>query len=102
MSGRSSWCFSSDHGGCRFAACACACHTGAVARVEAVAPRPVLAGPQGELSFADSIDGSTDDVATVAFSLRGQRYEVDLSREHREQLRAALAPFVAAARPARE
>ncbi|MBC3763098.1 Lsr2 family protein [Quadrisphaera sp. RL12-1S] len=48
------------------------------------------------------MDGSTDDVATVAFSLRGQRYEVDLSREHREQLRAALAPFVAAARPARE
>ncbi|MEH3076108.1 MAG: Lsr2 family protein [Quadrisphaera sp.] len=116
MSGRSSWCFTDDHPGCRFVACTCACHAGAperpdqpvvaavapVAPVAAVPARPVPAGVQAELAFADGIDGSTDDVATVALSLRGQAYEVDLSRGHREQLRAALAPFVEAARPVRE
>lgn len=126
MSGRSSWCFTGDHPGCRYAACTCACHrsaageprhpeqgapervgTAAAAVVGAAAPstavlpvppRPVLGGTQVELGFPDSIDGSTDDVATVTLSLRGQVYEVDLSRRHRDELEAALAPFTAAAR----
>jgi hypothetical protein len=65
-----------------------------------VPARPVPGGTQVELGFPDSLDGSTDDVATVTFSLRGQGYEVDLSRRHRDELQAALAPFTAAARRA--
>jgi len=116
VSGRSSWCFTDDHAGCRYAACTCACHAlapapaaaaetapGAAAEVPAapVAPvraRPVPAGAQAALGFPDGLDGSTDDVATVALSFRGQAYEVDLSAAHRAELAAALAPFVAAAR----
>jgi len=126
VSGRSSWCFTEDHAGCRYASCSCACHrlpaqtphreapllegdgpapgaagpAGALG-VAAVPPpaRPVPAGLQAELGFPDSIDGSTDDVVTVVLSLRGQGYEVDLSRQHRDDLQAALAPFIAVARP---
>lgn len=131
MSGRSSWCFTDDHPGCRYPACTCDCHRRAaevtrtaegpqelagpapntdVATAPSTAPstavvlpeaaRPVPGGTQVELGFPDSIDGSTDDVATVTFSLRGQVYEVDLSRRHRDELQAALAPFTGAARRA--
>lgn len=60
--------------------------------------RPVPEGTQAELGFPDGLDGSTDDVVTVSFELRGQAWEVDLSRQHRDDLQAALAPFIAAAR----
>jgi len=120
VSGRSSWCFTGDHAGCRFAACTCSCHAQSPvgASDEAPAPqpappaaaatpslltvpaRPVPAGAQDQLGFPDSLDGSTEDVVTVPISLRGQLYEVDLSREHRQQLEAALTPFIAVARAA--
>jgi len=47
----------------------------------------------------DDMDGSTgDDVALVEFALDGRTYEIDLSSENAEKLRAGLAPFVGAAR----
>jgi hypothetical protein len=47
----------------------------------------------------DDIDGSPAD-STVPFSLDGVDYEIDLSSENAERLRAALQPFVANARRA--
>lgn len=47
----------------------------------------------------DDIDGGTADV-TVSFGLDGKAYEIDLSSDNAEQLREALQPYVAAARPA--
>ncbi|WP_223165831.1 histone-like nucleoid-structuring protein Lsr2 [Lentzea indica] len=47
----------------------------------------------------DDLDGtSSDDVSTVSFGVDGVHYEIDLSTAHQEQLRAALAPFLPAAR----
>jgi hypothetical protein len=47
----------------------------------------------------DDLDGtSSDDVSTVSFGVDGVRYEIDLSAAHQEQLRAALAPYLPAAR----
>lgn len=40
-----------------------------------------------------------DDVSTVAFGLDGKGYEIDLSDDHAADLREALDPYVAAARP---
>ena len=37
----------------------------------------------------------------VRFELDGTAYEIDLAEDEQDALRAALAPFVAAARPAR-
>lgn len=39
--------------------------------------------------------------AGVRFELDGSAYEIDLAEDEQDALRAALAPFVAAARPAR-
>ncbi len=47
--------------------------------------------------LVDDIDGS-DASETVSFSLDGADYEIDLSDEHATELRAALAPYVEAAR----
>lgn len=49
--------------------------------------------------MVDDLDGNTAD-ETVAFSLDGSAYEIDLSSANAEKLRQALAPFVAAARRA--
>ena len=47
----------------------------------------------------DDLDGtSSDDVATVYFGVDGVHYEIDLRTVHQERLRAALAPFLPAAR----
>lgn len=47
----------------------------------------------------DDLDGTgSDDVSTVSFGVDGVHYEIDLSAAHQEQLRAALAPFLPAAR----
>ena len=47
----------------------------------------------------DDLDGSSgDDVSTVSFGVDGVHYEIDLSAAHQEQLRAALAKFIPAAR----
>jgi hypothetical protein len=50
----------------------------------------------------DDIDGTPLPMAApVRFALSGRSYEIDLSERNLEQLRAALEPFVAAARPVR-
>lgn len=52
--------------------------------------------------IVDDLDGSTEGVEPVWIELDGTLYEIDLSRSHRKQLRAALEPFMACARPLRE
>src|SRR5205085_1720728 len=49
--------------------------------------------------FIDDLDGSEAD-GTVRFGLDGSEYEIDLSTEHAQHLRGALAPYVSAARRA--
>lgn len=52
---------------------------------------------QTKIVLIDDVDG---DVATesVVFGLDGTTYEMDLDADHAAELRAVLAPFVAAAR----
>jgi hypothetical protein len=52
-----------------------------------------------EVFLVDDLDGGAAD-ETVAFSLDGSRYEIDLSTAHASELRAELAQFVRAARKA--
>jgi Lsr2 len=47
----------------------------------------------------DDLDGGEAD-GTVRFGLDGAEYEIDLSAEHAEALRKALAPYLGAARRA--
>jgi Lsr2 len=47
--------------------------------------------------FIDDLDGTEAD-GTVRFSLDGTEYEIDLTAEHAQQLREALAPYVGAGR----
>jgi hypothetical protein len=47
----------------------------------------------------DDLDGGEAE-GTVRFGLDGAEYEIDLSAEHAEALRNALAPYVSAARRA--
>jgi hypothetical protein len=49
--------------------------------------------------FIDDLDGSEAD-GTVRFGLDGSEYEIDLSAEHAQQLRDALASYISAARRA--
>ncbi|MBS1906990.1 MAG: Lsr2 family protein [Actinobacteria bacterium] len=51
--------------------------------------------------LVDDIDGSVLEVGegeTIHFSLDGSAYEIDLTGAHAAELRAALAPYVSAAR----
>lgn len=51
--------------------------------------------------LVDDLDGTVLDVGsgeTVLFSLDGTAYEIDLTDDNAEALRAALAPYIAAAR----
>ena len=50
-----------------------------------------------QFELADDITGGPA-AETVAFALDGRAYEIDLSAEHAQALRDALAPWVAAAR----
>jgi len=50
-----------------------------------------------QVLLIDDLDGG-DAEGTVRFGLDGVEYEIDLSAEHAEALRRALAPFVGAAR----
>ena len=54
-----------------------------------------------KVRLVDDIDGGEAD-ETVAFDLEGKNYQIDLSKTHAAQLREVLAPYVAAARRARE
>lgn len=48
--------------------------------------------------YVDDIDGTTEDVRTITFSVQGTHYEIDLSEHHRAQLIEALAVYVGHAR----
>ena len=50
-----------------------------------------------QVLLIDDLDGGEAE-GTVRFGLDGAEYEIDLSAEHAEALRAALAPFIGAAR----
>ena len=50
-----------------------------------------------QVVLEDDIDGSVAD-ETVSFSLDGSSYEIDLGRQHAEELRAAVAPWLGFAR----
>jgi hypothetical protein len=50
------------------------------------------------LLVCDVHDDDTVGTETVAFSLDGSRYEIDVCDQHAAQLREAFAPYVAAAR----
>jgi hypothetical protein len=50
-----------------------------------------------QILYVDDIDGS-EAAGTVRFGLGGTDYEIDLSRAHADQLKAAIGPFIAAAR----
>jgi len=52
-----------------------------------------------EVRLVDDLDGG-DAVESVAFSLDGKSYEIDLSEKHAAALRDAFAPFVGSARRA--
>jgi Lsr2 len=52
---------------------------------------------QVSVKLVDDLDGS-EAVDTVAFSIDGRQYEMDLSDKNAAKLRDALAPFVASAR----
>lgn len=49
------------------------------------------------VQYVDDLDGA-EAAGTVDFGLDGKNYEIDLSDSNAEALRAALAPYVAAAR----
>lgn len=49
------------------------------------------------LELEDDLDGDPAD-ETIAFALDGTKYEIDLTSEHAELLRAALARWIGAAR----
>ena len=51
------------------------------------------------VTLTDDIDGSPA-TQVVAFAFEGKRYEIDLSDANATKFREALAPWVAAARPA--
>lgn len=51
--------------------------------------------------LVDDLDGTVleaGDGGTFRFALEGRQYEIDLSSQNAEKLRAALAPFVSAGR----
>jgi hypothetical protein len=50
-----------------------------------------------QVLFVDDIDGS-EASGTVRFGIGGTEYEIDLSQAHKDQLAAAVGPYVAAAR----
>lgn len=50
----------------------------------------------------DDLDGSTNGVETISFSLGKDHYEIDLGPENKAQLTDALAPFIDHARRARK
>jgi Lsr2 len=52
---------------------------------------------QTTVKLVDDLDGS-EAVDTVAFSIDGRQYEMDLSDKNAAKLRDALAPFVASVR----
>jgi hypothetical protein len=56
-----------------------------------------LVAQQVNVMLVDDIDGSAAS-ETVVFALDGRQYQIDLSEKHAQDLREAMAAFVAAAR----
>jgi nucleoid-associated protein Lsr2 len=50
------------------------------------------------VSFVDDLDGRTAADETVAFTLDGVTYEIDLATKNAKKLRAALQPWIRAGR----
>jgi hypothetical protein len=50
-----------------------------------------------QIVYTDDFDGSEAD-GTIRFGVDGTEYEIDLNKEHTEQLTKVLGPFIAAAR----
>jgi hypothetical protein len=50
-----------------------------------------------QVLYVDDIDGS-EAAGTMRFGLGGHDYEIDLSQQHADELRAAISPFLAVAR----
>jgi hypothetical protein len=50
-----------------------------------------------QVMFVDDIDGS-EATGTVRFGIGGSEYEIDLSQAHKDELTAAVGPYLAAAR----
>ena len=50
-----------------------------------------------QVLFVDDIDGS-EATGTVRFGIGGSEYEIDLSQAHKDELAAAVGPYIAAAR----
>jgi len=51
--------------------------------------------------LTDDIDGSTDDVQPVSFSVNGTTYSLDLGADNRAAMVEALQPFIMNATPSR-
>lgn len=52
------------------------------------------------VELVDDLDPTVTATETVEFALDGKPYKIDLSDTNAEALRGALAPYIAAARPA--
>ncbi|GAB3621708.1 Lsr2 family protein [Glutamicibacter sp. PS] len=52
---------------------------------------------QVQIALIDDIDGS-EASESIAFSVGGQHFEIDLNTEHAEEFRAAIEPYIEAAR----
>lgn len=55
-------------------------------------------GQRVHIVLTDDIDKTIEADETLTFGLDGVTYEIDLAAKHAQQLREALAPFVAAGR----
>jgi hypothetical protein len=51
-----------------------------------------------EFLYRDDLDGSTESVRTVTYTIEGQDYEIDLSEGNIQRFHEALQPFVAKSR----
>lgn len=49
-------------------------------------------------TYIDDLDGSTEDVRTVRFSVDSAHYDIDLSEAHADELTEALRKYTAAGR----
>lgn len=50
------------------------------------------------VTAVDDIDGSVEDVETVNFTYRKAQYSIELSRAHRDEFDAVMAPWIEASR----
>lgn len=56
---------------------------------------------QVQIALIDDIDGS-EATESIAFSIAGQHFEIDLNDEHAAQFHAALEPYIEAARSSKQ